>query len=84
MSQNILVLIRNDIAEVSQKVDNLAANLPDVDEINQKLDAQTAAVQTVQNDVTTANSKLDEIASILNPSLPDGSADNKRKAFGRK
>ncbi|AKR17400.1 P10 [Mocis latipes granulovirus] len=84
MSQNILVLIRNDIAEVSQKIDNLAANLPNVDEINEKLDAQTAAVQNVQTDVTSANSKLDEIASILNPTNPDGSANNKKKALNAK
>ncbi|AJK91666.1 p10 [Spodoptera frugiperda granulovirus] len=70
MSQNILVLIRNEVAAVSEKLDNLASNLPNVDEINQKLDAQSASLQTLTTDVTTANSKLDAITAILNPTVP--------------
>lgn len=70
MSQNILVLIRNEIEAVSEKLDNLASNLPNVEEINQKLDAQSASIQTLQTDVSSANSKLDAITAILNPTVP--------------
>lgn len=79
MSQNILVLIRNEIAAVSEKVDNIAANLPNVEEINQKLDAQSTALQALQADATSANNKLDEITSILNPSVPDGASSGKAR-----
>ena len=70
---NILVAIRNDIAALSEKLDNLASNLPNVDELNQKLDAQSAAIQSVQSDLSGVNTKLDEVISILSPTLPDSS-----------
>ncbi|UJZ88969.1 p10 [Erannis ankeraria nucleopolyhedrovirus] len=71
MSQNILVLIRNDVKEVDTKVTalqtavaDIQSNLPDVTEINDKLDAQTTALATLQTAV-------EAITAILNPDLPD-------------
>ncbi|AQQ80275.1 P10 [Betabaculovirus altermyunipunctae] len=80
MSQNILVLIRNEVQAVSEKLDNLASNLPNVDELNEKLDAQAAAVQAVQSDVTASNNKLDNIITILNPSVDKPVNGNTNKA----
>lgn len=76
MSQNILVLIRNEVAAVSEKLDNLASSL-NLDQVNEKLDAQTAAVQAVQADVSQANNKLDEIAAVLNPSVDPPTVESK-------
>ncbi|ADB84462.1 p10 [Apocheima cinerarium nucleopolyhedrovirus] len=71
MSQNILVLIRNDVKEVDTKVTalqdavaDIQGNLPDVTEINDKLDAQTTALATLQTAV-------DAINAALNPDVPD-------------
>nr|AOL56455.1 P10 [Chrysodeixis includens nucleopolyhedrovirus]AOL56597.1 P10 [Chrysodeixis includens nucleopolyhedrovirus]AOL56880.1 P10 [Chrysodeixis includens nucleopolyhedrovirus]AOL57022.1 P10 [Chrysodeixis includens nucleopolyhedrovirus]AOL57163.1 P10 [Chrysodeixis includens nucleopolyhedrovirus] len=71
MSQNILLLIRADIQAVSQKVDvlqssvdDVRANLPDVTELNEKLDAQSASLATLQTAV-------DAITDILNPEIPE-------------
>jgi Nucleopolyhedrovirus P10 protein len=71
MSQNILLLIRSDIKEVDTKVTalqgavaDIQGNLPDVTEINDKLDAQTTALATLQ-------AAVDAINAILNPDLPD-------------
>jgi hypothetical protein len=67
---NILLVIRNDIKAVDAKVtalqaqvDDVRTNLPDVTEINNKLDAQAASLETIG---TTVNS----INEILNPEIP--------------
>lgn len=67
---NILLVIRNDIKAVDAKVtalqtqvDDVRANLPDVTEINNKLDAQAASLDTIG---TTVNS----INEVLNPEIP--------------
>jgi Nucleopolyhedrovirus P10 protein len=71
MSSNILLIIRQDIAALSLKVDDLQASvdavqnsLPDVTEINDKLDDQSAKLDALQATVTS----IDE---ILNPTIPD-------------
>lgn len=71
MSQNIFLLIRGDIKALDTKVDavqaaieDVRANLPDVTEINNKLDAQATTLDTI---ITQVNN----ITDILNPELPD-------------
>ncbi|QYC92780.1 P10 [Trabala vishnou gigantina nucleopolyhedrovirus] len=71
MSQNILLLIRADIkalddkvTALQQSVDDVKANLPDVTEINEKLDAQTQALDAISTTVS-------EINNTLNPDIPD-------------
>jgi hypothetical protein len=63
MSTNIFLVIRQDIANVSAKIDALRADLPDVGELNTKLDAQTAQLTTIEGQVT-------EIIDTLNPVIP--------------
>ncbi|AIZ48697.1 p10 [Agrotis segetum nucleopolyhedrovirus B] len=71
MSQNIFLLIRSDIAAVSSRVNALQAaiedvrtNLPDVTELNTKLDAQAVTLDTIIGQVN-------NIIDVLNPELPD-------------
>ncbi|AKR17289.1 P10 [Urbanus proteus nucleopolyhedrovirus] len=71
MSQNILVVILNEIRSINDKVDALQtsvedvrSNLPDVSELNDRLDAQSAQLTTIQ-------SAVQEINDILNPELPE-------------
>ncbi|AUA60253.1 P10 [Operophtera brumata nucleopolyhedrovirus] len=63
MSTNIFLVIRQDIANVSAKIDALRADLPDVGELNTKLDAQSAQLTTIEGQVT-------EIIDTLNPVIP--------------
>nr|WUR10829.1 p10 [Calliteara abietis nucleopolyhedrovirus] len=71
MSQNILLLIRSDIkalddkiTSVQQQLDDVKANLPDTTELNEKLDSQAQALDTIS---TTVN----DIHNTLNPEIPD-------------
>lgn len=85
MSQNILLVIRQDIAGVSDQVsalqavvDDVQANLPDVTELNTKLDAQSAQLDTLQASgeqtatlLQTLSEAVENITNILNPEIPD-------------
>ncbi|AKC91739.1 p10 [Lambdina fiscellaria nucleopolyhedrovirus] len=71
MSQNIFLVIRADIAAVSEQVaalqtvvEQVQSSLPDGDEINTKLDEQAAALTALQTTVNNIN-------EILTPELPD-------------
>ncbi|ABY65747.1 p10 [Orgyia leucostigma nucleopolyhedrovirus] len=71
MSQNILLLIRADIKALDDKVtalqqtvEDVRTNLPDVTELNEKLDAQTQSLDTISTTVQ-------EIHDTLNPTLPE-------------
>lgn len=71
MSQNILLLIRADIKDLDTKVDTLQAavedvraNLPDVAELSDKLDAQSNTLANLQ-------ATIDNINDTLNPEIPD-------------
>ncbi|QED40545.1 P10 [Chrysodeixis includens nucleopolyhedrovirus] len=71
MSQNILLLIRADIKDLDAKVDavqaaveDVRANLPDVAELNDKLDAQAVSLANLQTVV-------DNIDATLNPDIPE-------------
>nr|QBM78993.1 p10 [Helicoverpa armigera nucleopolyhedrovirus] len=70
MSQNILLVIRQDIAAVKTQLDELSAavadvrsNLPDVSVLVDKIDAQSAVLETLQDAV-------EAITEILNPTIP--------------
>ncbi|AAM95144.1 p10 [Helicoverpa armigera multiple nucleopolyhedrovirus] len=69
--QNILLLIRADIKALDDKVtslqgqvDDVRTNLPDVTEINSKLDGQATTLDSISNSVNIIN-------DILNPEIPD-------------
>ncbi|ACI28851.1 P10 [Agrotis ipsilon multiple nucleopolyhedrovirus] len=71
MSQNIFLLIRSDIAAVTSRVDALQAaiedvrtNLPDVTDLNTKLDAQAVTLDSIIGQVN-------NILEVLNPEIPD-------------
>ncbi|QEI03644.1 P10 [Rachiplusia nu nucleopolyhedrovirus] len=71
MSQNILLLIRSDIKDLDAKVDTLQtaiedvrANLPDVAELTDKIDAQITTLSNLQT-------VIDRIDETLNPEIPD-------------
>ncbi|AIG63199.2 P10 [Helicoverpa armigera SNPV] len=70
MSQNILLVIRQDIAAVKTQLDELSAavadvksNLPDVSVLVDKIDGQSAVLETLQDAV-------EAITEILNPTIP--------------
>ena len=65
MSQNILVLIRQDIKELDDKVgtiqtavDDIKANLPDVSAISDKLDAHATQLDSISTTVNNINDAL--------------------------
>jgi hypothetical protein len=65
MSQNILVLIRQDIKELDDKVgaiqtavDDIKANLPDVSAISDKLDAHASQLDSISTTVNNINDAL--------------------------
>ncbi|WBB27253.1 P10 [Mythimna sequax nucleopolyhedrovirus] len=69
--QNILLLIRADIKALDDKVtslqsqvDDVRTNLPDVSEINSKLDGQATTLDSISNQVSIIN-------DILNPEIPE-------------
>lgn len=69
--QNILLLIRADIKALDDKVtslqgqvDDVRTNLPDVTEINTKLDGQATTLDSISNSVNIIN-------DILNPEIPE-------------
>ena len=51
------------LAELQTAIGDVRTNLPDTEELNVKLDAQTATLEIV-------NTKLDAIDAILNPEIP--------------
>ncbi|AIU41248.1 p10 [Sucra jujuba nucleopolyhedrovirus] len=70
-SQNILLVIREDVKELDTKVTalqtqltELQSNVPDITNIEEKLDAQTTILTTLQ-------STIDAIQDILSPVIPD-------------
>lgn len=76
MSQNILLLIRADIKAVDDKVTALqttvaeiSSNLPDVTEITELLETQSATLAGIQ-------ATVDNINTVLNPELPEQVPDN--------
>lgn len=87
MSQNILLVIRQDIAAVKTQLDELSAavadvksNLPDVSVLVDKIDGQSAVLETLQDAV-------EAITEILNPTIPpaDEVVPNvNRKVFNKK
>nr|ADE80910.1 P10 [Spodoptera litura nucleopolyhedrovirus] len=85
MCQNILLVIRQDIKNLSDQVtalqgavDDVRANLPDVTEINDKLDAQNAQLvsleasnEAISTLVQSLSEAVQNITDILTPDIPD-------------
>jgi len=88
MSQNILVLIRQDIKELDDKVsalqtteDDIRANLPDVSAISDKLDAHAAQLDSISTTVNNINDSLNVTPDPVTSQWASTAAASKSKSW---